>query len=193
MVERTVYIPQVEQEPGMPMPPEALDYETARWDERHFDALLGAVVEWAANHPTTLHHTGYTYPDRPSFDEAVSKAGEVTANDLEVNGTTHVRRYERISGGDGGQDTFVEHHIVGETGNGTSGVHFDFITDDPEGMLAFVQGSVGNADLEDTTVVTKGFGGGTAPVGKVGLQPADNPGMEVGIMARTHWSDPDTW
>jgi hypothetical protein len=45
----------------------------------------------------------------------------------------------------------------------------------------------------EADVLYVNFGGGNAPVGKVGLRPKDNPMIDVGVMFRTHWSDPVTW
>jgi hypothetical protein len=167
--------------------------EKGIWPEAYFQALMSSVEQWAQIHPTSYHHTGYTYPDQAAFDAAVASApGIVIANDMKTPTATHHRRYLRQPAVDGSMDTFIEYHRVGDDGNGVQGVHFDFVTDDPQAMLEYVRASLG-ALPDDVRVVTQPFGGGTAPVGKIELLPIYDPTIAVGVMARTYWSDPANW
>jgi hypothetical protein len=167
-------------------------YDTGIWPARYFGALLEPLVQWAGKHPTDYHHTGFTYPDRAAFERAIaSSPGPLIVNQLVTPSVTHQRRYLRQPGG-GSSDTFLEHHLVGEEGNGVQGVHFDFITDDPGAMLDYVRSTL-DPEALGAQIVTQSFGGGDAPVGKIGLQPIGDPSMEVGLMGRTHWSDPVHW
>ncbi len=167
--------------------------ENGIWPSEYFNALLAPVAEWALQHPTQYHHVGFTYPNQSAFEAAIGENAEnVISNNLVTPSVTHQRRYLRLPG-ETGQDTFVEYHMVGENGNGVEGIHFDFITGDPEGMLNHIVSTIDTEALNGAKVVTQSFGGGNAPVGKVGLQLPDNPKIEVGVMARTHYSDPVTW
>ncbi|KKS76476.1 hypothetical protein A3J20_05065 [Candidatus Gottesmanbacteria bacterium RIFCSPLOWO2_02_FULL_42_29] len=158
------------------------------------NALLTPVSEWAAGHPTFYHHIGITYPDNKSFEEATGQFGDkLIANNLVAGGVTHFRRYLRIPV-EGGQDIFVEFHRAGKEGNGVRGMHLDFVTDDPQGLLdKLLESANSAADSLGAKVVTRNFGGGNNPVAKVGLQAKDDPNFEVAVMARTHWSDPKDW
>lgn len=168
--------------------------ETGTWPAEYFRALLTPVAEWADRHPTGYHHTGYTYPNREAFEAAISGTSEeLVANNLHTPTVSHQRRYACRFAADGGPNTFIEYHMVGEEGNGVHGIHFDFITEDAEGMLAFIQAAVENSSVPGTKIVTQPFGGGNAPIGKVELQPLDNPKLSVGVMIRTHWSNPKDW
>lgn len=169
------------------------------WPGEYFGMLLVPVAAWSDDHPTRYHHTGYTYPNREAFDTATKAAGgsELIASDLSTPQALHHRRYSRAPSREGGPDSFREHHLVGSEGDGLTGIHFDFITDDPTSMLKLVMEELGVDESADKPsgirVVTRSFGGGDAPVGKIGLQPVDDPALEVGVMARTHWSDPADW
>ena len=165
--------------------------ERGVWPPQFFKALLVPVAQWAEQHPTRYHHTGFTFPTRAAFVAATTGL-ELISNDLITPKAVHHRRYLRVPSGNG-QDTYIEYHMVGDEGNGVQGVHFDFITDKPEGMLEFVASSLDTDALGGARIVTQSFGGGNAPVGKVGLQPFENPTLEVGVMSRTHWSDPSDW
>lgn len=160
------------------------------WPEEHLDALLAPIAELAGQEPTGFHHIGYTYPNRRAFAAALTAVrGELIASDMTAGDVTHHRRYVRVPR-DGGPDTFIEHHLPGEDGNGISGVHLDFVFEDAEAMLRRVRSSLeGRADAE---VVTQPFPGGFAPVGKVALRTL-GAALETGIMVRATWSDPREW
>lgn len=166
---------------------------TGVWPEEYLEELMGPVYEWAKSSSMRFHHIGYTYPDRDAFEAATQAApGALIASDLVTPHITHHRRYLRVPRDDG-PDTFIEYHLAGEEGNGVCGVHLDFVAEGADGMLAHMRDKV-NARSLDAEVVTQDFGGGFAPVGKVALQPSVNPGrLEVGVMSRTHWSDPVDW
>jgi hypothetical protein len=169
--------------------------ESGQWPQEYFAALLGPMAVWSADNATRFHHVGYTFPDRDSFEAATAAAGpNLIASDLVTPTAVHHRRYVEVPGTDGGPSSFREYHVVGDEGNGVTGVHFDFTTEGVEWFLSELQ-----VDLETpggipgARLVTQTFGGGNAPVGKVGLQPVDNSSLEVGIMTRTHWSHPAEW
>ncbi len=170
-------------------PESDLALESAVWPPEYFDALLKPLIVWAENHEIQFHHVGFTYPTMDAFSQATSDP-DLIANDLTTPTAVHHRRYKRISA-EGKPDIFIEYHIVGD-GNGVQGVHFDFVADDPTAMLASISECL-KPDALGAKVVTQSFGGGNAPVAKVGLQPLDNPKIEVGIMGRTHFSDPANW
>ena len=165
------------------------------WPAEHLGALMAPLMEFAGQKEIGFHHIGYTYPNRDEFEVAVTHAGqlgEVVASDLQTPVDLHHRRYLRVPRNDG-PDTFIEHHLVGDEGDGTRGVHLDFTVEDAATMLDRVKASLMPVEL-DAKIVTKGFGGGNAPIGKVALQPLSIPGaLETGIMFRTFYSDPVDW
>ena len=167
------------------------------WDPEVARALVQPVLLFAKDQPpgsVRYHHTGFTYPDRRSFDAATTNP-DLIANQLVTPVAVHHRRYLPVPAQDGGLPSYVEHHIVGAEGDGVRGFHFDFATPDPEGLLALVEDTIGRDDAlrGSLRVVKKAFGGGNAPVAKVGIQPVGDPTSEISVMTRTHWSDPTNW
>jgi hypothetical protein len=161
------------------------------WPTEYLDALMAPVVELAGQQPVDFHHIGYTYPDRDSFEAAIEAApGKLISSDMVTPRITHHRRYLRVPR-EGGLDTFIEHHLPGDEGNGIRGVHLDFVIKDAAATLERVESSLTPRAL-GADVVTQHFPGGFAPVGKVALQPLGTH-LETGIMFRTSWSDPVDW
>lgn len=180
---------------GDQMMTEALNKIESIWPRELLEALFSVLEELAQEYDFDFHHFGFLHPSRAAFDEATTGyTGDLVENKLvDPAGHEHYRKYIRVKTGD--KDVFLEHALMGKNGDGRLSVHFDLVHEDAEKMLEIVREklSVVAESIPGSTVFDSYFGGGNAPVGRIGIRFDNNETIDVGVMFRTHYSNPVDW
>lgn len=170
--------------------------ESGIWPKELLDTLLKVLEGLAEEYDFGFHHFGFLQPDRETWDKATaSYRDEVLRRDLHDvrNGYDHLRKYVRIKR-EGAQDIFLEYALLGEGGDGRLSVHFDLVHERAAELLDKVEEKLkAEANSLNATVFRTDFGGENAPTGRIGIRFDDKKTVDVGVMFRPYYSDPDVW
>jgi len=120
-------------------------------------------------HPLKLHHVGFRFPDAESY--GANCAGRENGMVRNVPGD-HYRTYFRTG------ESYLEHQWFPE-GPHDEAAHWDFVTEDPDGLLNFIAAAYGKGPVFFDDV------GEHDPVGAFWVTGSD--GTKIGVMARKTW------
>lgn len=169
--------------------------ESGKWPTILLEALFQVLEELSAEFFFDFHHFGFLQPDRKTWDQSTAHYdGEVEENTLvDPRGHSHFRKYVRVP--TEGHDVFLEYALFGEDGDGRYSVHFDLVHERAEELLDRIKTRLTEvvATIDGAEVFVTSFGGGTAPVGRVGARFISDRTIDVGVMLRTVFSDPKDW
>lgn len=169
--------------------------ESGKWPTVLLEALFQVLEELSTEFSFDFHHFGFLQPDRETWDQSTDHYdGEVEENTLvDPRGHSHFRKYVRVP--TEGHDVFLEYALFGEDGDGRYSVHFDLVHERAEELLVRIEERLTEvvATIDGAEVFKTSFGGGNAPVGRVGARFSSDPTIDVGVMLRTAFSDPKDW
>jgi len=151
----------------------------SKWRQEH-DRLLALILVYSMRNPLALHHIGFRHKTEAAMLAASATLGPVP---LSVPPSDHQRHYHLVADDRAAHGKYyIEHQCFADPGES---FHWDVVTPDPEGFLAFIAGAYGRKPtLWDDP-------GQNGPHGVVWVEAASDKSI-MGVMARPRYWEIET-
>lgn len=157
------------------------------WENDRIDLLLALLAEYSTRYETRLHHVGFKFASDTERQIQMQKALNEVAVARKLPAGDHIRHYIRHEDERTPNGVYWTEFQEWPTHLVRNGIHLDFATMDPVGLLQHLEKYTGL----NTTIWEPEK---NSPSGMIcGIEKNSKNEFEFAIMARPSWSDISTW